>query len=90
LPVANGDFKVNLARLRISYSFSPKVLLQALVQYDDYNDVVASNLRLSWLQFANAGLFLVYNEIDERGLGARPDKGREFIIKYSRIFDVLN
>jgi hypothetical protein len=89
LPVANGDFDVNLARLRISYSFTPKMLLQALVQYDDRNDVTATNLRFSWLQSANAGLFIVYNEVDEYGFRP-PDTGREFIIKYSRIFDLLN
>ncbi len=90
LPVTNGDFDVNLARLRISYSFTPKILLQALVQYDDVNDTTATNLRFSWLQSANAGLFIVYNEVDEFGTGAPPDTGREFIIKYSRIFDLLN
>ena len=93
LPVANGDIEVNLARLRVSYSFTPKILLQALVQYDDRNDVTATNLRFSWLQSANAGLFLVYNEVDERGFdtsGVPLITGREFIIKYSRIFDVLD
>jgi hypothetical protein len=89
LPVQNGEFDVNLARLRVSYSFTPKILLQALVQYDDRNDVTATNLRFSWLQSANAGLFIVYNEANEfENLGRDP--GREFIIKYSRIFDVLN
>jgi hypothetical protein len=89
LPVTNGDFEVNLARMRLSYSFTPKILLQALIQYDDRNDATASNLRFSWLQSANAGFFLVYNEFDEfSNLGREP--GREFIIKYSRIFDVLN
>ena len=64
--------------------------LQTLVQYDDRNDTIGTNLRFSWLQSANAGLFLVYNEIDERGFNAPLDKGREFLIKYSKIFDVLN
>lgn len=89
LPVANGEFEVNLARLRISYSFTPKILLQALVQYDDVNDITATNLRFSWLQSANAGLFIVYNEVNEFDSHGR-DTGKEFIIKYSRIFDVLN
>ena len=89
LPVQNGQFEVNLARLRVSYSFTPKILLQALVQYDDRNDVTATNLRFSWLQSANAGLFLVYNEINEFSNRGR-DPGREFIIKYSHIFDVFN
>ncbi len=88
LPVPGGDFTANLWRLRLSYSFTPKILLQLLTQYNEVDDVVTNNLRFSWLQAANAGLFLVYNEVDERGLGAQP-RGREFIIKYSRIFDVL-
>lgn len=83
-----GSFKANLARLRMSYSFSPKMMLQALVQYNELNDTLGTNLRFSWLQTANSGLFLVYNEVDERGVGALP-KGREIILKYSHIFDVF-
>ncbi len=89
LPVANGDFSVSLTRLRLSYSFTPKILLQALVQHNDATDVIATNLRFSWLQSANSGLFLVYNEVDDRDVGA-PPRGREFIIKYSHIFDIFN
>ena len=90
----DGSFTLNLARLRLSYSFSPKILLQALVQYNEREDVVATNLRFSWLQSANAGLFLVYNEIDDDspvgpGLGQR-EKRRELVLKYSRILDLLN
>ena len=88
LPVPNGDFTANLARLRLSYSFTPKILLQALVQYNEVDDAVGANLRFSWLQSASSGFYLVYNEIDERGVGGLP-AGREFIIKYSHIFDVF-
>ncbi len=88
LPVENGDFDVNLASLSLSYSFTPKILLQALVQYNDVDDVLAMNLRFSMLESANSGFFIVYNEIDERYPGA-PPKGREIIIKYSHIFDVF-
>lgn len=84
-----GEFTANLARLRLSYSFSPKVQLQALIQYNELADTIGTNLRFSWLQSANSGLFLVYNEIDERAVGA-PPTGREFIVKYSRIFDVFD
>ena len=89
LPVPGGQFKANLARLRLSYSFTPKILLQALVQYNELDDILGTNLRFSWLQSANAGLFIVYNEVDERGIGGLP-AGRELIIKYSHIFDVFN
>ena len=66
----------------------PRVLLQMLMQYSEPTDSVSTNLRFSWLQSANAGLFFVYNEVDERGFGALP-RGREVVVKYSRIFDLL-
>jgi len=88
LPVPGGDFTANLARLRLSYSFTPKILLQALLQYNEVSDRVSTNLRFSWLQSATSGFYLVYNEIDERGIGA-PPRGKEIIVKYSYIFDVL-
>jgi hypothetical protein len=80
LPVPGGDFSVMLTQLRLSYSFTPKILVDALVQYNDNDDVFGTNLRFSWLRSANTGLFIVYNEVDESGIGALP-KGREFIIK---------
>ena len=84
-----GEFTAHLARLRLSYSFTPQVQLQALVQYNEQADIIGTNIRFSWLRNANSGLFLVYNEVDERAVGA-PPAGREFILKYSHIFDLLN
>jgi hypothetical protein len=89
LPVPNGDFTANLARLRLSYSFTPSVQLQALVQYNDNADTIGTNVRFSWLRNANSGLYLVYNNIDERFDGA-PPTGSEFILKYSHIFDLMD
>jgi len=89
LPVPNGDFTANLARLRLSYSFTPSVQLQALVQYNDNADTIGTNVRFSWLRNANSGLYLVYNEVDERFDGA-PATGSEFILKYSHIFDLMD
>ena len=89
LPVPNGEFTANLARLRLSYSFSPKIQLQALMQYNDSDNTLGTNIRFSWLRSANSGLYLVYNEIDERDAGTLPP-GREFILKYSYIFDVFD
>ena len=84
-----GAFKVNLGRLRITYAFSTRLLLQALVQYNDVTDSVSTNLRFSWLNEANRGLFLVYNEISEFGLLARQEPDRSFIVKFNRAFDVF-
>jgi len=88
LPVEGGDFTVTLARLRLSYSFTPKILLQALVQYNDEDNSVATNLRFSWLRTASTGLYLVYNSFDEYGAGALPTS-RQIILKYSYMFDIF-
>ncbi len=88
LPVEGGDFSVSLSRLRLSYSFTPKILLQLLMQYNDDSETLSTNLRFSWLRTANTGLYLVYNEFDENGIGALPT-GREIILKYSYMFDVF-
>ena len=91
LPVAGGDFKINVGRLRLSYSFTPKILLQALVQFNERDRTLGTNLRSAWLQNANAGLYLVYNEVDDDSFsaGQRLKPRRELVLKYSRIFDLL-
>lgn len=88
LPIAGGDFDVSLTRLRLSYSFTPQMLLQALIQYNDQEETLSTNVRFSLLRTANSGLFVVYNEFDEQYPGA-PPAGREIKIKYNYLFDVF-
>jgi hypothetical protein len=83
-----GDFNINVGILKLAYSFTPKISLEALVQYDDRRDSTATNLRFAWLQSANAGLYLVYNEVDLEELGIDRNR-KELILKFSYIFDVL-
>jgi len=90
LPVEGGDFTANLARLRLSYSFTPKIQLQGLLQYNDNDGTLDTNLRFSWLRSASSGLYLVYNEVDEADPALEQASGREFILKYSHIFDVFD
>ena len=40
-------------------------------------------------QYANAGLYLVYNEVDQSGLGATRRDAQQFIIKYSRTLNIF-
>ncbi len=85
----DGDFQTNLGRLRVTYTFTTSLLLQALIQYNDTTEDVSTNLRFSWLKRSNTGLFVVYNEVQEYGRFALPVANRSLIIKYNRIFDVL-
>ena len=41
-----GDFTTNLAKLRVSYSFTTRAFLQGLVQYNDRADLWSVNVRL--------------------------------------------
>ena len=91
----SGDFTTNLASLRVSYSFTTRLFLQALLQYNDRADIWSSNVRFGLLSDANTGLFIVYNDI--RGLAALDPHldleeaalGRTLTVKYSYLFDLL-
>jgi hypothetical protein len=86
-----GSFVTNLVRTRVSYSFSPRIFTQALIQYNDRADLWSMNFRFGWLQAANTGLFVVYT--DTRGLYdlfERPERtDRSLIIKYSYMLDLF-
>ena len=91
-----GDFITNLGSLRVSYSFTTRLFLQALLQYNDRADLWSSNIRFGLLSDANTGLFIVYNDI--QGLGSLDPHldveeaalGRTLTLKYSYLFDLLN
>ena len=92
LDLPGGHFTTNLIRLRTSYSFTPRMFFQALVQYNDRADLWSSNLRFGLLSDANTGLFVVYNDVQPLGLERRDfvvASGRSLTIKYSYLFDVL-
>jgi hypothetical protein len=85
IDLPGGDFLTHVVRGRFSYSFTPQIFVQTLIQYNQSSDRFSTNLRLGWLRSANAGLFVVFNEI-------RDDFQQDnqlFTIKYSHIFDVL-
>ncbi|MDX1758095.1 MAG: DUF5916 domain-containing protein [Arenibacter algicola] len=84
LPV--GDFTANIFRSQMTYSFRPNLYVQSLVQNNSANELWAVNLRLGWLQRANTGLFVVYNYNVREG----DPLNNSIIVKYSRMFDLVN
>lgn len=89
-----GDFITNLFRARVSYSFTPRIYLQALGQYNDQSEQWSMNVRFGWLQAANTGLFVVYNSINRLDSLTMNDEfpGEPVVkgltIKYAYLFDV--
>jgi hypothetical protein len=80
-----GDFIAKLLGTRLSYSFTPRIFAQGLIQYNSVADLWSTNLRFGWLQQANSGLFLVYNQLQD----AVGINNRSFTVKYSYLIDVL-
>ncbi|MTB52749.1 carbohydrate binding family 9 domain-containing protein [Lewinella sp. W8] len=80
-----GNFNANIFRSRLSYSFTPNLFVQSLIQNNQVTDLWAVNLRLGWLQRANTGLFIVYNHNVREG----GTLNNSIVLKFSRMFDVL-
>jgi len=61
-------------------------------RFERWSDRVdRQDLRFGWLQQAGAGLFVVYNEIEDLadGLRVRDTPDRSLIVKFSRLVDLL-
>lgn len=76
--------------LRLNYSFTTRVFVQALAQYNDRRRLWSSNVRFAVLADANSGLFIVCDDIEGcdgfRPLGA----GCSLTMKYGHLLDLLN
>ena len=91
IDLPEGAFEANLGQLRLSYSFSTLINLQALIQYNDRDDIWGANLRFAWLRTANSGFYVVYNEnqdLHRSGFGWTR-KDRSLIVKYTYLLDLL-
>jgi hypothetical protein len=87
-----GDFTTAVYGLTGSYSFTPRLYLQANLQYNDDTENVGTNLRLGWLDTAGTGLFIVFNDTEHAGRFARTGipagpQQRQFVIKYTKLFE---
>ena len=97
ITLPNGPFVTNLVRTRVNYSFTTRMFVQTLVQYNDRDQLWSSNVRFGLLSAANTGLFVVYNDIRffdhydlfDRHQAQQSGAGRSLSVKYSQVFDVL-
>lgn len=84
-----GDLTALVGGLRLSYSFTPRIFVQSLIQRNNVSNITSVNARFGWLQNANTGLFVVFNVVkDDDLLDAL--NNQTLTIKYTHRFDVLN
>jgi len=85
-----GSFNANVFATRLNYSFTPRMFLSGLLQYNSQTDNVASNLRLRWEYAPGSELFIVYTDDRSTNVFDRfPElSNRGLVIKINRLFRV--
>ncbi len=85
-----GSFRTDLVVSRVNYTFTPRMFVSALIQYNSSSDAITSNLRLRWEYSPGSELFVVYSE-DRDTDPLLPDRfselrNRGFVVKVNRLF----
>jgi hypothetical protein len=75
-----GTFAANLARLRLDWSFTPKMFLNAFVQYNGESDTWLSNIRFNFIHHPLSDIYVVWNETRLPG-----DTRRALLLKYTHL-----
>jgi hypothetical protein len=78
-----GDFLVNLSTLRIDYTFSPRMTIRSLTQYNTSTHEVSNNVRFNFIYRPGSDLYVVYNDLSQTGLPADifGRKDRQLVVK---------
>ncbi|MXW03774.1 MAG: hypothetical protein F4Z81_01770 [Gemmatimonadetes bacterium] len=86
------DVTAHLFGVRTSYSFSPDVSLNALVQWDTNQDRFVSNFRFNYIISPGSNIYVVYNERRDNGDATEALLGdpldRTLIVKLAYLFDL--
>ena len=85
-----GAFRTDLVVLRVNYTFTPRMFVSGLTQYNSGSNTISNNLRLRWEYSPGSELFVVYTENRETD-PLMPDRytelrNRGFIVKVNRLF----
>ena len=89
LELQNGNINALITGAKFTYSFTPRIYLQSLMQYNNITNITSVNARFGWLKNANTGLFVVLNLIEDEDFMDRVNN-QVITIKYNYQFDILN
>jgi hypothetical protein len=78
-----GDFVVDLTTLRVDYTFSPRMTIRSLTQYNTSTHEISNNVRFNLIHRPGSDLFVVYNDLRQTGLPADvfAQKDRQLVVK---------
>tara|TARA_B100000767_G_C19767979_1_gene538577 strand:- start:1443 stop:3671 length:2229 start_codon:yes stop_codon:yes gene_type:complete len=89
LNLQNGTIDALITGGKFTYSFTPRIFLQSLIQYNNISNITSVNTRFGWLKNANTGLFVVLNLIEDEEFIDRTNN-QVITIKYNYQFDIFN
>jgi hypothetical protein len=82
-----GDFTTHLIGGRFNYTFSPRTVMSALVQYNSGDNSFSSNVRFRWEYQPGSDLFIVYSDsYDTYGTGFASLENRSLVVKFTKLF----
>ena len=78
-----GNFLVNLTSMRVDYTFSPRMTIRSLTQYNSATHEVSNNIRYNFIHRPGSDLYVVYNELRQTGLATDvfAPKDRQLVLK---------
>ncbi|HYB93957.1 MAG TPA: DUF5916 domain-containing protein [Vicinamibacterales bacterium] len=78
-----GSFLVNLSTLRVDYTFSPRMTVRSLTQYNTLTHEISNNVRFNFIYRPGSDIYVVYNDLSQTGLPADifGRKDRQFVVK---------
>jgi hypothetical protein len=87
-----GDFSTQIYRARSTYTFTPRMFVSGLVQFNQSNRTVSTNVRMRWEYIPGSEFFVVYTE-DRDTAGAlagqigqfSPLLNRGLVVKFNRL-----
>ncbi len=82
-----GPFTTTLVSTRTSFSFSPRMFLAVLLQFNSSDDAFDSNIRFRWEYEPGSDIFVVYSDGRDTGFEGFPRlQNRSFVVKFTRLF----
>ena len=83
------DYTTRIARARINYTFTPRMFISGLVQYNSASNSLSSNVRWRWEYIPGSELFVVYTDDHTADLPPRATAprllNRGFVVKVNRL-----
>ncbi len=83
--VPDGELTTALARLRATYTISPRAFVSALGQYNSADSLTSLNVRLRWEYEPGSDLFVVFSTARDGHDGYTTIRDRTLVVKMTRL-----